>query len=215
MKKIVKCWLSCWTYVMVLVSGILLGWMVTGWNVLDVPTKIYAIATALLPIHVLEEWYFPGGFHVMYNRMENSDCPNRYPMNQLSDMWTNFIGVIFGCIVLIIGVNPVFLVMQVMLCVGEISGHIIKGIPFVNKHYGAHYNPGLFTTVCGYLPIALCILVYFIMVQTPSVLQVVIGILCGMLLGGFAVKGPEAIVKSNDTPYAYDWGDGYFNKFIK
>ena len=127
MNRIAKIWLSVWTYVITLISGVILGALAFHWNVWSFQTKIFAFATALLPLHVLEEWYFPSGFHTMYNMMQCSDTPDRYPMNQLSDMWTNFIGVIFGCSVLIVGVNPIFMIMQLFLCVAEIYGHTSGG----------------------------------------------------------------------------------------
>ena len=42
----------------------------------------------------------------MYNVFTDSKYPDPYPMNQLSDMWTNWIGMMVGCAILIIGVNP-------------------------------------------------------------------------------------------------------------
>ncbi len=77
MKKITKIWLSCWLYIIVLISGIIIGLLVANWSVWSWQTRLFAMATALLPIHVLEEWRFPGGFHTMYNLMAGSDTPDR------------------------------------------------------------------------------------------------------------------------------------------
>lgn len=62
MKKIFKSWLNIWLYVITLISGIIIGVTVVKWNSWTFQTKIFAFATILLPIHVLEEWHFPGGF---------------------------------------------------------------------------------------------------------------------------------------------------------
>src|SRR5574344_786257 len=159
MKKINKGWLSCWLYVMVLISGIIIGTLIFKWNEWLWETRLFALATALLPIHVLEEWRFPGGFHTMYNLMKKSDALmiDRYPMNQVSDMWTNFIGVIFGVVVLFVGVTPLFCMMQIFLCLAELYGHISGGIysykRFKSQGKKTIYNPGLFSTLFGYLPI--------------------------------------------------------------
>lgn len=218
-QKLTKLWLSCWLYVITLLAGVLFGLLAANWSTWDFGTKIYAFATALLPLHVLEEWRFPGGFHTMYNMMAKSDKLDRYPMNQLSDMWTNLIGILFGCVVLIVGVNPFFLMMQLMLCIGELQGHISEGVfvykKFKEKGKKTIYNPGLFTTIFGYLPIAVCILIFFFKVRSPSVWQVLGGIVCGAILGGFAVKGMERICLNENSPYAYDWGNGYFEKYLK
>ena len=214
-QKLTRLWLSCWLYVIPLISGIVLGCTAANWESWELTAKIFAFATALLPIHVLEEWRFPGGFHVMYNRMANSETPDRYPMNQLSDMCTNLIGVIFGCVVLIIGVRPIFLIMQLFLCLMEVLGHVVSGVGFMKKNYGRIYNPGLFTTVFGYIPIAIGILYVFLAIQPPTLWEVLLGLVCAVGLGGFSLKGMEEICKNKDTPYGYTWGDGYFENLTK
>lgn len=217
-QNIAKGWLSCWLYVMTLVSGVIIGLLATNWSVWIWQTRLFAMATALLPLHVLEEWRFPGGFHTMYNLMAGSDTPDRYPMNQLSDMWTNFIGVIFGCAALAVGVNPVFLVMQVFLCCAELFGHLSGGL-FAYKRFRSGgkktiYNPGLFTTVFGYLPILVGIVVSFFTEWAPSIAQVVIGLACSAALGVFSLKAVEKLCMNRNTPYGYTWGDGYFTKYL-
>lgn len=62
MKKFWKGWLNIWLYVITLISGIIIGATIMKWNEWSNQTKLFALATALLPIHVLEEWRFPGGF---------------------------------------------------------------------------------------------------------------------------------------------------------
>ncbi len=219
MKKIFRTWLNIWLYVITLISGVLIGVTVINRNDWSLQTKVFALATALLPLHVLEEWRFPGGFHYMYNVMAKSENPDRYPMNQLSDMFTNLIGVIFGLVVLFVGVNSVFMVMQLFLCAAEICGHTKGGI-FSYKRFKGNgkktiYNPGLFTTVFGYLPIAITIIVSFITYASPLWWQWITGIGCGIILGALSLKLPEKITKNENTPYGYDWGNGYYEKFIK
>lgn len=212
-EKLTKAWLSCWLYVITLISGAILGLLFANRHSWDLQTKVFAIATALLPIHVLEEWHFPGGFHVMYNLMSGSEDVHRYPMNQLSDMWTNFIGVVFGCAVLIAGVRPLFLVMQLFLCLMEVAGHAVSGARFMKKRYGRIYNPGLATTLLGYVPVAAAIVYIFVAIESPTLGEILLGLLCGAILGGFSLKGVEAICKSRETPYGYTWGEGYFRRF--
>ena len=191
-----------------------------NWSVWNVQTKLFASATALLPIHVLEEWHFPGGFHTMYNLMKGSDAAHtdRYPMNQLSDMWTNFIGVVFGCIVLLVGVNPVFLIMQLFLCCAEVVGHFTGGFfvlnRFKDKGKKTIYNPGLFTTIFGYIPIAVGIIMVFVNIQTPTAMEIIIGLLCSIILGAFSLKIVEKICMNENSPYRFTWGSGYFGKYV-
>lgn len=217
-RKITKGWLSCWLYVMTLISGVIIGFLAANFGIWSLQTKLFAAATALLPIHVLEEWRFPGGFHTMYNLMQNSDIPDRYPMKRLSDMWTNLIGVVFGCVVLIVGVNPVFLVMQIFLCCAELFGHISGGI-FALKRFRSRgkrtiYDPGLFTALFGYLPILVGIVASFFTEGAPSLMEAAVGLFCSVLLGAFSLKAVERLCRNRNTPYGFDWGDGYFAKYM-
>lgn len=218
-EKLTKKWLSIWLYVINSVALVILGFLIKNWNICTFQTKIFAFATILLPIHVLEEWHFPGGFHTMYNLMKNSKDLDKYPMNMLSDMWTNFIGVIFGCIVLIVGVNPIFMFMQLFLCFAEVFGHTSGGIfayrKFKNKGKKTIYSPGSFTTLFGYIPLAICIIISFFIEQGISLWQILIALICSVLLGWFALSGIEKICKNKNTPYGYTWGNGYFEKYLK
>lgn len=220
MKKINKLWLNCWLYVIVLISGIIIGALIFKWNDWSWETRLFALATALLPIHVLEEWRFPGGFHTMYNLMKKSDISmiDRYPMNQLSDMWTNFIGVIFGVVVLCIGVTPLFCMMQIFLCLAELYGHISGGIysykRFKSQGKKTIYNPGLFTALFGYLPIMAGLVVALCLEMPPELYEYIIVLPCSLTLGIIALPLVEKICKNKNSPYAYDWGNGYFDKFI-
>ncbi len=217
MKKTGKIWLAIWLYMMILVSGIIIGTTICKWREWDLQQKLFAFATALLPIHVLEEWYFPGGFHTMYNLMANSKYPDRYPMNQMSDMFTNLIGVLFGCIVLSVGANSFFCVMQLFLCGAEVFGHFSGGIYlrrlFKNQGKRTIYSPGMGTVLIGYIPIAVGIVVSFRGSSAPTALEFILAVLCGILLGGISLKVPEKLLKSETTPYGYTWGDGYLSQY--
>jgi hypothetical protein len=218
MKKLTEAWLSLWLYVIIFIAGIILGLLLANWHTWDLGTKLFADATILLPLHVLEEWHFPGGFHTMYNLMKHSDHPDCYPMNQLSDMWTNLIGVIFGCTVLFIGVNPVFLIMQLFLCCAEIGGHLSGGIfayrKFKKQGKQTIYNPGLFTAAVGYFPLGLGIIYCLLREQIPALWEIPLALCCSLALGAFSLKGVEKLCMDPHSPYGFSWGDGYFSRYI-
>lgn len=219
MKKIGKLWLSVWLYIMIMASGFIIGVTICKWQEWGLQQKLFAAATVLLPLHVLEEWHFPGGFHTMYNLMAKSNCPDRYPMNRMSDMFTNLIGVVFGCIVLIIGANPFFCVMQLFLCGAEAFGHFSGGIylyrKFKNSGKRTIYSPGMATTILGYIPIAVGIIISFFTQSAPSVLQFILAIFSGIALGGISLNLPEKLLKDKNTPYGYTWGNGYLSKYME
>ncbi len=218
-EKIAKGWLSCWLYVITMISGVIIGITICHWSDWNLQEKLYALAAALLPIHVLEEWKFPGGFHTMYNLMADSNQPDRYPMNQISDMWTNMIGIIMDCIVLTIGVDPFFCVMKIVLCLGEVAGHTYGAIfsyrKFKQKGKRTPYNPGFLTTWCGFVPIAIGLLISFKTVAAPTIIETIIAVIVMIALGKFAVDGMDHIFRNQNTPYAFTWGNGYFEKYMK
>lgn len=218
MQRVGKDWLALWLYLMLAVSGGILAITASHWQTWDTQQILFATATALLPLHVWEEWHFPGGFHTMYNLMAGSRCPDRYPMNQMSDMLTNLIGVIFGCIVLLVGVTPFFCVMQLFLCGAELFGHLKGGIYLYRRFKAVGkrtlYSPGMATTLLGYLPIAVGLLCSF-RSAPPTISEFFLALLCGVALGGLSLKLPEQLLKREDTPYGYTWGDGYLSKYLK
>ena len=217
--QIAKGWLSCWLYVITGIAGVILGLTVSHWDVWTLQTRIYALSAALLPLHVLEEWRFPGGFHTMYNLMQGTGIAkaDRYPMNQLSDMWTNFIGVIFSCIVLLIGVRPLFLLMELFICAAEIFGHTSGGIFLYRRYHDRGkktiYSPGSATMLLGYVPIAVAIIASFFLEQAPHWWEILLAIPCSMGLGYFSLPFMEKICRDEESPYRYSWGDGYLTGF--
>lgn len=43
-----------------------------NWESWSTELKIVASVAALMPVHVIEEWVFPGGFHYQYNSLFRS-----------------------------------------------------------------------------------------------------------------------------------------------
>ena len=77
------------------------------------------------------------------------------------------------------------------------------------------YNPGLFTTLFGYLPIAIELVISFFTEAAPGFTDVILAIVCGGIMMGIALPGAEKVFKDKNTPYAYTWGHGYFEKYMK
>lgn len=49
------------------ITGIMLVLIVLNWTTWTTELKVVAATAALIPIHVVEEWVFPGGFHYQMN----------------------------------------------------------------------------------------------------------------------------------------------------
>lgn len=96
---------------------------------------------------------------------------------------------------------------------GDISGGIYSYKRFKAQGKKTIYNPGLFTTILGYLPIMVGLVVVLCLETSPQLYEYIIVIPCSLVLGIIALPIAEKICKSKDSPYAYDRGNGYFDKF--
>src|SRR5574344_2399336 len=79
-----------WLYVMIAIGIFMAVLLIKNWKDWTWLNKLGTLAIIVLVFHVWEEWVIPGGFHYIYNL--GSECPERYPMSQLTDMITNFGG---------------------------------------------------------------------------------------------------------------------------
>lgn len=206
---------------------ILILLVVVFWNQLDWASRFLYFPGIGLVLHVLEEWRFPGGFHYIYNLTRNSDVPDRYPMNQVSDMLTNFgaLIVFFGSITfneIIIGVTPIFAIASFLFCVVEVIGHTffsIRSNKFFNtKGKKIIYNPGFLTTYLVFLPVS----IDFIYIFATGILQTVLtdwllGVVLLGILGLLLIVLPERALQNKNSPYPFTgkYEFGYYKKYIE
>jgi hypothetical protein len=83
-----------WLYLMIIMSVILTVQLICHWKEWDAPRKLGAFTVIVLTFHVWEEWVIPGGFHYYYNISSEAALRDRYPMNLITDMITNFGGAV-------------------------------------------------------------------------------------------------------------------------
>ena len=202
---------------MVVMLMILINWK--NWST---ELKFIASIAALIPIHVIEEWVFPGGCHYQYNvGLFRSEYPNCYPMCRLSDMFTNLIGTLFFLILTIIfathGAVPNGVVMgSIIFCGMELFVHTVIGIimhlKFKSKGKTTIYGPGSITTYFGFVPLGV-IGWYSIqgkeMVGTDWLMCV--GVLIFILFGCILI--PENVIKKKNSPYEFETA-GYYERFL-
>jgi hypothetical protein len=221
MNKVLNFWMKIWLYVMAVGGIILIVLLGVYWTQLDWATRLVYFSVITLPFHVWEEWRFPAGFHYIYNLMQKSDMPDRFPMNRVSDMLTNFGALIVGIVFIIIGGKLIIALTLFYFCGMEVIAHTYTGIFaykfFKEKGKKTIYNPGLGTTYLMFLPAAIGYIYIFATGIFPTVwsdwlLGAALGV--GELL--LLIVLPEGLLKNRNTPYPFTgkYQYGYFKKFI-
>lgn len=189
-----------------------------NWSDYSDAQRLYIMIGILIPIHVFEEWWWPGGFHWQYNVTMGSNDPYRYPMSRVTDMVTNTIGCIIFAMLGFCDLtgNPVLLAMT-GFCLLEIVIHTFFGVKMYQlyrpKGKRTIYGPGSFTAYT-----------FFAALMVWGIMQIMergvsgtdwlwgIGVLLVMLL--VIIIMPEKVFGHKDSPYAFKWA-GYYEKFIK
>lgn len=219
METILQGWLTVWLYVMAAI-GIVLGVQIyknrKTWDNINI---FCTLAVIVLVLHVLEEWVFPGGLHYSYNIDHGSTILSRYPMNRLTDMITNFGGVILGCIVLKFWGFRKPAGVAVMLFSGfEVVIHIVIGITSLKTfgEYGMNtlYSPGLVTSLFGFLPVVIGLAreLFFSGKQRPTAKQWVMAVAAMFFFCFLLINLPEMVLGEENSPYAFT-DRGYYERF--
>lgn len=220
MEFMINLWLSVWLYVM---AGIGIFLSVKVWKnrkIWDTVNIMCTLAVIVLVLHVIEEWVFPGGLHYSYNFSHGSYDLARYPMNRLTDMITNFGGVILGCIVLKFwGFRKPAGIAVMLFSAFEVVIHTVIGVNSL-RTFGAYgmqilYSPGLITSLFGFLPISVKLGIYLFKKENrASFKQWAISV---TVMFGFCfllINLPEKILASENSPYAFTHR-GYYERYAK
>ncbi|MGM0168532.1 hypothetical protein IGI39_004287 [Enterococcus sp. AZ135] len=194
-----------------------------NWNTWPSEVKAMAGMSALIPIHVVEEWVFPGGFHFQYNTfLYKSDQPDRYPMCRASDMITVLSTTFMYMTITAMSVSnngKVYigaLIGSVAFCLLEVGFHTYCGIrayfKYKKKGKTTIYGPGSITAYLGFGSLG-TIMMYNLQGKTIGTSD---WLGCAAVLGLIACFCllPEIIFKKKDSPY-YFASNGYYDQFLK
>lgn len=207
-----------WLYCMLVMGIILTVQLILHWKDWDFLRKMGAFTVIVLVLHVMEEWVMPGGFHYYYNISSDAVLRDRYPMNTLTDMITNFGGAVLWFILVQTNKYERKMSFAVMLFgYAELMIHVLgasasRTLLLESGVYSPFYGPGMVTAIVCWLPLSIAYTVYF--VKTRIKLWDVIG--GGVILVALSVLligMPESLLKSEDTPYVYD-NAGWYEQFI-
>lgn len=150
-------WFNRHWYNVGLVVAILTGiYLAFTWSDLTILTRLMALNFIAILLHQFEELGWPGGFPLQMNDiMWKSEFPDRYPLNQFSNMLGNVVASyifyllpVFFSDVIWLGLAPT------LFGLGQLFVHGIVN----NIKMRSLYNPGLFAVVCMHVPIG----VYYI-----------------------------------------------------
>lgn len=179
---------------------------------------VIIINAIILPLHVLEEWVVPGGFHYAYNLRKKSppELLHRYPMSRMTDMWTNLLGEIFFLALIACNAGKALAFSVMMFDYMEAVMHTLIGVQmygrFKSKGKKAIYGPGSVTANFGHLVVAVIMTVWFFQ-KGLTWTQAGIGILAMLAGSTIMVNLPEKILAKKDNPYSFS-DAGYFEKFL-
>lgn len=220
MEAIIQGWLAIWLYVMAAI-GVVLSYLVyknrKTWSKLNI---LCTLSVIVLVLHVIEEWVLPGGLHYSYNISHGSSVLSCYPMNRLTDMITNFGGVVLGCIVLKVwGFKKPAGIAIMLFSAFEVVIHVVIGISSLSTFgdYGMNtlYSPGLVTSLFGFLPVTVGLAVHLFGERPlPTIKQWVMAVVSLMALCYLFINLPEDILGKEDNPY-YFTNRGYYERFAE
>ena len=219
MTIIINFWLSIWLYVIGGIGVYLALQLYRNRKTWDKLTIFGTLGIIVLVLHVMEEWVLPGGLHYLYNVAGQSSALSRYPMSRLTDMITNFAGVLLGFIVVKTGGFKKPAAIVIMLASGfEVIVHIGIGISSMNV-FGAYgqntlYSPGLITSLFGFLPVAVLLARHLIHEAKPTAKQWLIGVVATFAVFFLCVNLPEMLIAKEDNPYAFT-NRGYYEQFAE
>lgn len=216
MEMLIQGWLTIWLYVISAI-GIYLVWLIyknrKTWSIIDI---LCTLAVIVLILHVLQEWVLPGGLHYSYNLSHGSDLLSRYPMNRLTDMITNFGGIILGVIVLKVwGFRKPAAIAIMLFSLFEVVIHVMIGVSSLGT-FGAYgmntlYSPGLITSLFGFLPIAIGLGMNLFKTKT-TFKQWIIAVIAMFALCFLLINLPEQLLGSKDSSY-YFTNRGYYTQY--
>ncbi len=213
-----KKWLNHWIKVETLLGLFALIIIIVKKDTLSMTSIYFLILSIILPLHVLEEWIKPGGFYYLYNSIvmgSDDSLADHYPMNQITDMLTNFVGEMIFIICSFIYYKPLT-IMLCLFCFIEFFGHLLAMSILSYRRYHTFYNPGYITSILGYLPLGIMSL-HYILIHHYSINNWIIGIICTLLLLIICIVIPESLLKSKENDYGFykDYGYGYYSKYKK
>lgn len=175
------------------------------WNEMHFLQRLAILNFGVLNLHVFEEFRFPGGFPMFANTMfamKNSPRPDRYPLNRMSALLTNWVTAFVLYVPPIIWPNAVWFGLAPILF-GGAAQLLMHGI-YNNILLKRFYNAGLCAVVFGHVPIMIVYIHYIITHNMVTVSDWIWGI---AIMSVWYVVGVRIIINKTfediDSPYPF------------
>jgi hypothetical protein len=222
MKRAIAAWLKIWLFVFAALGATLVVVLIAYWDQYSWITRLTLMSIITIILHVWEEERIPGGFLYMFNTLQKSPKPDRYPMNEFVAMIVDYsVVIVFIAILIFSGGSEWFGITIALFCLLEVTIHSALGLSLKKKYHSKGkrtiYTPGTATAIFGFLPIAVGMFYYLVSNDLVTGKDWLIGIGVAIAVFGITVKGFEEIFKDENAPYisSEKHGIGYFRKFLK
>lgn len=176
------------------------------WKDLSFLQGLALLNFAVINFHFFEEFGFPGGFPMFCNTMfgyKNSPKPDRFPLNQMSALVTNWGTAIVLYLPPIFFPNAIWFGLAPILF-GGVAQLLVHGV-VNNRMLKRFYNAGLAVVLFGHLPIAVLYIRYITINNMANFWDYLIGIVIMVL---WYVVGVRLIINKSfenmNSPYPFD-----------
>lgn len=219
MNPVIEWMIDVWLYVLAGIAGGIVCYFICKRKEMSMQKQLTCFFILALVFHVLEEWVYPAGLHYIHNLSMNSPDPNCYPMNQFSDMITNFVAVIIALGVLWkFSENAIAGFTLAFFCIAEAVAHIrLSIIAILNFHdagMNIPYSPGLVTVIFGFLIVSVFLLRDLKKRKEVKGKSIFYAVLCLLAVMALLVLIPENGLKDMETPYRFPTA-GYYQKYLE
>ena len=185
--------------------GAVLAFFVGGFVLETRPTGIILllwVSLMTLFLHQFEEYRYPGYFPGMMNTvMFSSKQPDRYPLNTNTAFIINvFVGWSSYLLAAILGEKAIWLgIATILVSVGNFIAHTF----LFNIKGKTIYNPGMFTAIIIFLPIAAYFGYLVIQGNLATPVDWIVGILLGIVLNVIGILKLIDWLKDENTSYIF------------
>jgi hypothetical protein len=153
-------------------------------------------------IHQFEEYRYPGYFPTMMNTvMFSSKQPDRYPLNTNTAFIINvFVGWLSYFLAALLGEKALWLgIATILVSVGNFVAHTF----IFNIKGKTWYNPGMFTAVLLFMPMAIYFFYWLIQGNLVTLADWILGIVLGVALNYVGILKLIEWIKDENTNYTF------------